>query len=123
VTVRLINSGETERSIAMVGIAGKYIFEEKPENVAATETIVTINAFWRRVKMLYGTGTAETVSVCPGEVFSIIREMLVCSEGNAGQRAHRWVYGFICLHSIGRCRREAGEGNRGRLAKARNSEN
>lgn len=45
VTVKLISSAETERFAAMFGMAGKYMLLAKPLNVAAVETMATINAF------------------------------------------------------------------------------
>ena len=63
----MTSSAETERSFAIVGMAGKYMFESKPENVEAMDTMVTIRAFCRVVKMLYGM--AGVVGVSPG-VFS-----------------------------------------------------
>jgi hypothetical protein len=51
VTVRLISS-DTDGSLAIVGIAGKYMFEERPENTAAVEMMATISAFWLGVKTL-----------------------------------------------------------------------
>jgi hypothetical protein len=48
----ILSSAVTDKSVAISGIAGKYMFEDKPENVAAMATMVTINAFCRDVKML-----------------------------------------------------------------------
>jgi hypothetical protein len=59
-----MSSGVTERSLAIAGMAGKYIFEAKAENVAAMETIAIIRVFCFEVKMLCGiAGDAE--KVCP----------------------------------------------------------
>ena len=44
VAVRFMSSAEMERSAAMLGMAGKYMLEAKPLNVAAIETLLTINA-------------------------------------------------------------------------------
>ena len=55
VTVKLISSAETERFAAMFGMAGKNMLLAKLLNVAAVETMPTINAFCRDVNTLYGT--------------------------------------------------------------------
>ena len=60
VTVRFTSSGLTPRLSAMEGIAGKYMFDEIAEKVAAIATVVTIMAFWNLVKMLWGSAGRDS---------------------------------------------------------------
>lgn len=49
-TVRFTLSGVTRRLFAIDGIAGKYMFDENAENIAAIATIVTIMRLWIGLK-------------------------------------------------------------------------
>ena len=70
------------------------MFEAKPENVAATATIVTMTAFSCVVKILYGISTNGETAASPFSVSSMVKTWETESEVGVLQKFVSYVPGI-----------------------------